>query len=197
MQKTRDEPATWRTLLGRKQPALAVAHTHAAEAFGSGGGEPATTRQTSASLALWGCPWPTWRRVRAPRRHLASARENGAAKSCEINSGRVFLRLFVSCLSQHQRRTPGSPAASAVTSPHPGVAPAFCACVPPLCAGAEWDATAAAMGGRLARVFRTFNVESRARREISKEKPTPAPRHPTSRLDELTGEGRLHRGGCS
>ncbi|NXM65620.1 NDUF4 factor, partial [Serilophus lunatus] len=33
------------------------------------------------------------------------------------------------------------------------------------------------MGGRLTRVFRTFNVESRARREISKEKPTPAPRH--------------------
>ncbi|NXJ09607.1 NDUF4 factor, partial [Odontophorus gujanensis] len=42
------------------------------------------------------------------------------------------------------------------------------------------------MGGRLARVFRTFNVENRARREISKEKPTPAPRHPTSRLDALT-----------
>ncbi|NWS43635.1 NDUF4 factor, partial [Probosciger aterrimus] len=33
------------------------------------------------------------------------------------------------------------------------------------------------MGGRLARVFRTFNVESRARREISREKPRPAPRH--------------------
>lgn len=46
---------------------------------------------------------------------------------------------------------------------------------------------AAAMGGRLTRVFRTFNVESRARREISKEKPTPAPRHPTSQLDELAG----------
>ncbi|XP_027748932.1 NADH dehydrogenase [ubiquinone] 1 alpha subcomplex assembly factor 4 isoform X1 [Empidonax traillii] len=39
------------------------------------------------------------------------------------------------------------------------------------------------MGGRVTRVFRTFNVESRARREISKEKPTPAPRHPTTRLD--------------
>ncbi|NXK97466.1 NDUF4 factor, partial [Formicarius rufipectus] len=39
------------------------------------------------------------------------------------------------------------------------------------------------MGGRVTRVFRTFNVESRARREISKEKPTPAPRHPTARLD--------------
>uniref|UniRef100_A0A8C3JJ29 NADH dehydrogenase [ubiquinone] 1 alpha subcomplex assembly factor 4 n=1 Tax=Calidris pygmaea TaxID=425635 RepID=A0A8C3JJ29_9CHAR len=46
------------------------------------------------------------------------------------------------------------------------------------------------MGGRLTRVFRTFNLESRARREISKEKPTPAPRHPTSRLDELAGGGR-------
>ncbi|NWS10907.1 NDUF4 factor, partial [Pachyramphus minor] len=39
------------------------------------------------------------------------------------------------------------------------------------------------MGGRVTRVFRTFNVESRARREISKEKPTPAPRHRTARLD--------------
>ncbi|XP_014819929.1 PREDICTED: NADH dehydrogenase [ubiquinone] 1 alpha subcomplex assembly factor 4 [Calidris pugnax] len=54
------------------------------------------------------------------------------------------------------------------------------------------------MGGRLTRVFRTFNLESRARREISKEKPTPAPRHPTSRLDELAGGcragGRRRRG---
>uniref|UniRef100_A0A8B9FX43 NADH dehydrogenase [ubiquinone] 1 alpha subcomplex assembly factor 4 n=1 Tax=Amazona collaria TaxID=241587 RepID=A0A8B9FX43_9PSIT len=47
------------------------------------------------------------------------------------------------------------------------------------------------MGGRLARVFRTFNVESRARREISKEKPRPAPRHPTSRLDELLDNPRI------
>ncbi|NWU78990.1 NDUF4 factor, partial [Onychorhynchus coronatus] len=39
------------------------------------------------------------------------------------------------------------------------------------------------MGGRVTRVFRTFNVENRARREISKEKPTPAPRHRTARLD--------------
>ncbi|XP_074902747.1 NADH dehydrogenase [ubiquinone] 1 alpha subcomplex assembly factor 4 [Buteo buteo] len=42
------------------------------------------------------------------------------------------------------------------------------------------------MGGRLARAFRNFNLESRVRREISKEKPTPAPRHSASRLDELT-----------
>ncbi|KAM9018926.1 NADH dehydrogenase [ubiquinone] 1 alpha subcomplex assembly factor 4 [Ara ararauna] len=41
------------------------------------------------------------------------------------------------------------------------------------------------MGGQLARVFRAFNVESRARREISREKPRPAPRHPTSRRDAL------------
>ncbi|NWH77145.1 NDUF4 factor, partial [Piaya cayana] len=41
------------------------------------------------------------------------------------------------------------------------------------------------MGGRLSRVLRSFNVESRARREISKEKPTPAPRHPGHRLDRL------------
>ncbi|NXP80163.1 NDUF4 factor, partial [Ramphastos sulfuratus] len=45
------------------------------------------------------------------------------------------------------------------------------------------------MGGRLTRVFRTFNVESRARREISKEKPTPAPRHPTSHRYEPVGRG--------
>uniref|UniRef100_A0A8C9F3M1 NADH dehydrogenase [ubiquinone] 1 alpha subcomplex assembly factor 4 n=1 Tax=Pavo cristatus TaxID=9049 RepID=A0A8C9F3M1_PAVCR len=49
------------------------------------------------------------------------------------------------------------------------------------------------MGGRLTRVFRTFNVESRARREISKEKPTPAPRHPTSRLDELTDRPEIQQ----
>ncbi|NXE22492.1 NDUF4 factor, partial [Ardeotis kori] len=47
------------------------------------------------------------------------------------------------------------------------------------------------MGGRLTRVFRTFNVESRARREISKEKPTPAPRHPTTRLDELVDQSEI------
>ncbi|XP_062428710.1 NADH dehydrogenase [ubiquinone] 1 alpha subcomplex assembly factor 4 [Rhea pennata] len=41
------------------------------------------------------------------------------------------------------------------------------------------------MGARVTRVFRTFNVENRARREISKEKPTAAPRHPTARLDAL------------
>lgn len=61
---------------------------------------------------------------------------------------------------------------------------------PPLRAGAARVvvvAATAAMGGRLTRVFRTFNVESRARREISKEKPTPAPRHPTFRLDEQAG----------
>ncbi|NXO35645.1 NDUF4 factor, partial [Locustella ochotensis] len=39
------------------------------------------------------------------------------------------------------------------------------------------------MGGRVTRVFRNFNVENRARREISKEKPTPAPRHRTAKLD--------------
>ncbi|NXC32812.1 NDUF4 factor, partial [Campylorhamphus procurvoides] len=39
------------------------------------------------------------------------------------------------------------------------------------------------MGGRVSRVFRTFNVESRAQREISREKPRAAPRHPSARLD--------------
>ncbi|XP_025894961.1 NADH dehydrogenase [ubiquinone] 1 alpha subcomplex assembly factor 4, partial [Nothoprocta perdicaria] len=41
------------------------------------------------------------------------------------------------------------------------------------------------------RVFRTFNVENRARREISKEKPTPAPRHPTARLDALANRPEI------
>lgn len=49
---------------------------------------------------------------------------------------------------------------------------------------------AAAMGGRVTRVFRNFNVENRARREISKEKPTAAPRHRTARLDAMAGERR-------
>ncbi|XP_012709548.2 NADH dehydrogenase [ubiquinone] 1 alpha subcomplex assembly factor 4 [Fundulus heteroclitus] len=35
------------------------------------------------------------------------------------------------------------------------------------------------MGARLARVFRNFNVENRALREISREKPRAAPRHET------------------
>ncbi|NWU99095.1 NDUF4 factor, partial [Upupa epops] len=47
------------------------------------------------------------------------------------------------------------------------------------------------MGGRLTRVFRTFNVESRARREISKEKPTPAPWHPSTRMDTLHGHPEI------
>ncbi|KAM8810188.1 NADH dehydrogenase [ubiquinone] 1 alpha subcomplex assembly factor 4 [Eudromia elegans] len=47
------------------------------------------------------------------------------------------------------------------------------------------------MGARVTRVFRTFNVENRACREISKEKPTPAPRHPTTRLDALAGRPEI------
>ncbi|XP_062825113.1 NADH dehydrogenase [ubiquinone] 1 alpha subcomplex assembly factor 4 [Anolis carolinensis] len=34
------------------------------------------------------------------------------------------------------------------------------------------------MGARVTRVFRHFNLESRAHREIGKTKPAPAPRHP-------------------
>lgn len=33
------------------------------------------------------------------------------------------------------------------------------------------------MGGRIARLFRNFNLENRVFRELSKEKPTAAPRH--------------------
>ncbi|XP_051501486.1 NADH dehydrogenase [ubiquinone] 1 alpha subcomplex assembly factor 4-like [Myxocyprinus asiaticus] len=35
------------------------------------------------------------------------------------------------------------------------------------------------MGARVARIFRNFNLENRAHREISKSKPRAAPRHPT------------------
>ncbi|CAM2111980.1 unnamed protein product [Caretta caretta] len=41
------------------------------------------------------------------------------------------------------------------------------------------------MGARVTRVFRNFNLESRATREISKEKPTSAPRHPVARPGPL------------
>lgn len=61
VQETRDEPATWRTLPSRNQPALVVIHTHAAETFGPGEGDLAATRRTSASLGPRGYPWPTWR----------------------------------------------------------------------------------------------------------------------------------------
>ncbi|XP_051510859.1 NADH dehydrogenase [ubiquinone] 1 alpha subcomplex assembly factor 4-like [Myxocyprinus asiaticus] len=36
------------------------------------------------------------------------------------------------------------------------------------------------MGARVARIFRNFNLENRAYREISKSKPLAAPRHPTA-----------------
>uniref|UniRef100_A0A2D4JYL5 NADH dehydrogenase [ubiquinone] 1 alpha subcomplex assembly factor 4 n=1 Tax=Micrurus paraensis TaxID=1970185 RepID=A0A2D4JYL5_9SAUR len=36
------------------------------------------------------------------------------------------------------------------------------------------------MGGRLTRVISKFNVETRAHQEIGKNKPRPAPRHPTA-----------------
>ncbi|XP_030637392.1 NADH dehydrogenase [ubiquinone] 1 alpha subcomplex assembly factor 4 [Chanos chanos] len=35
------------------------------------------------------------------------------------------------------------------------------------------------MGARVVRMFRNFNLENRAHREVSKAKPTPAPRHAT------------------
>ncbi|XP_014698721.1 NADH dehydrogenase [ubiquinone] 1 alpha subcomplex assembly factor 4 [Equus asinus] len=38
-----------------------------------------------------------------------------------------------------------------------------------------------AMGASLARAFRNFNLENRAEREISRMKPSPAPRHPSTK----------------
>lgn len=42
------------------------------------------------------------------------------------------------------------------------------------------------MGGlvsKATRPFRNFNIESRAEKVISKEKPTPAPKHKSSQMD--------------
>lgn len=36
------------------------------------------------------------------------------------------------------------------------------------------------MGARVARIFRNFNLENRVHREISREKPLRAPRHPVN-----------------
>ncbi|CAM4643427.1 NADH dehydrogenase [ubiquinone] 1 alpha subcomplex assembly factor 4 [Lepidochelys kempii] len=47
------------------------------------------------------------------------------------------------------------------------------------------------MGARVTRVFRNFNLESRATREISKEKPTSAPRHPVARPGPLPDDPEI------
>ncbi|CAM4532600.1 unnamed protein product [Lepidochelys olivacea] len=47
------------------------------------------------------------------------------------------------------------------------------------------------MGARVTRVFRNFNLESRATREISKEKPTSAPRHPVARPGPLSDDPEI------
>lgn len=36
------------------------------------------------------------------------------------------------------------------------------------------------MGARVARIFRNFNLENRVHRELSREKPVTAPRHPVN-----------------
>lgn len=36
------------------------------------------------------------------------------------------------------------------------------------------------MGARVARIFRNFNLENRVHREISRDKPLTAPRHPVN-----------------
>ncbi|XP_005301199.1 NADH dehydrogenase [ubiquinone] 1 alpha subcomplex assembly factor 4 [Chrysemys picta bellii] len=47
------------------------------------------------------------------------------------------------------------------------------------------------MGARVTRVFRNFNLESRAAREISKDKPTSAPRHPVARPGPLPDDPQI------
>ncbi|KAM7172114.1 NADH dehydrogenase [ubiquinone] 1 alpha subcomplex assembly factor 4 [Macrochelys suwanniensis] len=49
----------------------------------------------------------------------------------------------------------------------------------------------AVMGARVTRVFRNFNLESRATREISKAKPTSAPRHPVARPGPLPDDSKI------
>lgn len=48
------------------------------------------------------------------------------------------------------------------------------------------------MGSRVGRMLRNFNLESRAHREIGKEKPVPAPRHPTPVNTPATAEGTFY-----
>uniref|UniRef100_A0A8D0H7L7 NADH dehydrogenase [ubiquinone] 1 alpha subcomplex assembly factor 4 n=1 Tax=Sphenodon punctatus TaxID=8508 RepID=A0A8D0H7L7_SPHPU len=50
------------------------------------------------------------------------------------------------------------------------------------------------MGARLARPFQNFNLESRAHREISKQKPLPAPRHALGMQDsQAENRGNIHK----
>uniref|UniRef100_A0A3Q2FK02 NADH dehydrogenase [ubiquinone] 1 alpha subcomplex assembly factor 4 n=1 Tax=Cyprinodon variegatus TaxID=28743 RepID=A0A3Q2FK02_CYPVA len=54
------------------------------------------------------------------------------------------------------------------------------------------------MGGRLARMFRNFNVENRALREISKDKPRAAPRYPDrAPPPSVSAEGERLGGLCN
>lgn len=48
------------------------------------------------------------------------------------------------------------------------------------------------MGSRIGRMLRNFNLESRAHREIGKEKPVPAPRHTAPVNTPETAEGRFY-----
>lgn len=48
------------------------------------------------------------------------------------------------------------------------------------------------MGASVTRAIRNFNLENRAEREISKMKPSPAPRHPSTQgllREQMSGEG--------
>ncbi|XP_030411834.1 NADH dehydrogenase [ubiquinone] 1 alpha subcomplex assembly factor 4 isoform X1 [Gopherus evgoodei] len=47
------------------------------------------------------------------------------------------------------------------------------------------------MGAKVTRAFRNFNLESRATREISKEKPRSAPRHPVARPGPLPDDPEI------
>uniref|UniRef100_A0A8C0GGH1 NADH dehydrogenase [ubiquinone] 1 alpha subcomplex assembly factor 4 n=1 Tax=Chelonoidis abingdonii TaxID=106734 RepID=A0A8C0GGH1_CHEAB len=49
------------------------------------------------------------------------------------------------------------------------------------------------MGGTVTRAFRNFNLENRATREISKNKPTSAPRHPVAMPDDPEIQEEIRR----
>ncbi|XP_034509083.1 NADH dehydrogenase [ubiquinone] 1 alpha subcomplex assembly factor 4-like isoform X2 [Ailuropoda melanoleuca] len=67
----------------------------------------------------------------------------------------------------------------------------------PTCGVKQRTSCCEEMGASVSRAIRNFNLESRAEREISKMKPSPAPRHPStksllreqmSRYPEIKGE---------
>ena len=56
--------------------------------------------------------------------------------------------------------------------------------------GIRFGNNMSSMGARVTRMFRNFNLENRAHREISKEKPLAAPRHSVNIVPAPSTEGK-------